>query len=130
MGQEVPVDLLAHHVRAPGPQYPPGAAQMGLELGVPGLWRAGSQGHDDQGGVVGEAAGREQVGQQGVGEGFGVGGPVAGQGAGEAGGGGVGVFAGGVGQGGGGEDGGGGGGGGRGGPGAGGGRGAGGRAGG
>ena len=46
-------------------------------------WRAGSQADDDQGGVVGEAAGREQVGQHGVGEGFGVGCRVAGQGAGE-----------------------------------------------
>src|SRR5260221_2193085 len=37
VGEQVPVVLLADHVRAPGPQHAPGAAQAGLELGVPGL---------------------------------------------------------------------------------------------
>src|SRR6266498_1936223 len=37
VGEQVAVDLLADHVRAPGPQHPPGAAQVGLELLVPGL---------------------------------------------------------------------------------------------
>src|SRR5580658_10550773 len=35
--QQVAVDFLACHVRAPGPQYPSGPAQMGLELVVSGL---------------------------------------------------------------------------------------------
>src|SRR5258706_15839135 len=37
VGEQVAVDLLADHVRGLGPQHPPGAAQAGLELGVPGL---------------------------------------------------------------------------------------------
>lgn len=37
MGAQVAVDFLADHVRAPGPQYLPGAAQVRLELGIPGL---------------------------------------------------------------------------------------------
>jgi hypothetical protein len=37
VGEQVAVDLLADHIRAPGPQHPPGAAQVRLELGVPGL---------------------------------------------------------------------------------------------
>src|SRR5450631_1825272 len=37
MGEQVAVDFLAHHVRALGPQDAPRAAQVRLELGVPGL---------------------------------------------------------------------------------------------
>src|SRR5215831_18733975 len=37
VGEEVAVDFLADHVRALGPQHLPGAAQVGLELGVPGF---------------------------------------------------------------------------------------------
>src|SRR6266704_3532935 len=37
VGEQVAVDFLADHVRALGPQHPPGAAQVCLELGVPGL---------------------------------------------------------------------------------------------
>ena len=37
MGEQVAVDFLADHVRALGPQHPPGAAQVRLELGIPGL---------------------------------------------------------------------------------------------
>src|SRR5207253_507554 len=37
MGEQVPVDLLADHVRALGPQYLAWPAQAGLELGIPGL---------------------------------------------------------------------------------------------
>src|SRR5438552_17030090 len=37
VGEQVAVDLLADHVRALGAQHPPGAAQVGLELGIPGL---------------------------------------------------------------------------------------------
>src|SRR5450755_5145101 len=37
MGEQVAVDLLPDHVRALGPQHPPGAAQVRLELLVPRL---------------------------------------------------------------------------------------------
>src|SRR5258707_1434909 len=37
VGEQVAVDLLADHVRALGPQHPARAAQVGLQLLVPGL---------------------------------------------------------------------------------------------
>src|SRR5438034_7965715 len=37
VGEQVPVDLLADHVRALRSQHPAGAAQVGLELVVAGL---------------------------------------------------------------------------------------------
>src|SRR5450631_1322010 len=37
VGEQVAVDLLADHVRAPGPQDPARAAQVGLDLVVAGL---------------------------------------------------------------------------------------------
>ena len=37
VGEQVAVDLLADHVRALGPQHPPGTSQGRLELGIPGL---------------------------------------------------------------------------------------------
>jgi hypothetical protein len=69
----------------------PTVRELGIERA--NVARPGSQAHDDQGGVVGGATGWDEVGEYGVGEGFGVVCLVAGQGVGEPGEAGVDVFA-------------------------------------
>lgn len=61
----------------------PTVRELGIERA--NVARPGSQAHDDQGGVVGGVTGWGEVGEYGVGEGFGVVRPVAGQGVGEPG---------------------------------------------